>query len=137
MPPSMGAGRGGRSVGRATRAFAGVSFVLAFGLAVALSGGCYHYRVGARGDAGANPSTYAKTETLHSFLWGLLQDHSLDAVCAAEDESLSSVRTTTNLGFALVTVITLGIYAPARVEYRCANQVPETGIIGADASQER
>jgi Bor protein len=94
-----------------------------------VSAGCYRYRVVASGEAGANPSTFPRTETLHSFLWGFLQDNSLTSVCA-EDEALSSVRATTNLGFALITVITVGIYAPAQVEYQCVNPTPDTGVIG-------
>jgi hypothetical protein len=91
--------------------------------------GCYRYRVVASGEAGANPATFPRSETLHSFFWGFLQDSSLTSVCA-EDESLSSVRATTNLGFALITVMTAGIYAPAQVEYQCANRTPDTGVIG-------
>jgi hypothetical protein len=103
-------------------------------VALAAAAGCYRYRVVASGDAGANPSTFPRSETLHSFLWGFLQDSSLTGVCAA-DESLSSVRATTNLGFALITVLTVGIYAPARVEYQCASHAPEPGVIGR--TQER
>jgi Bor protein len=108
----------------------GVRALACCALAVLLAAGCYRYRVVASGEAGANPSTFPKTETLHSFLWGLIQDQSLTSVCEP-DEALSSVRATTNLGFALITVVTLGIYAPARVEYQCANQAPDSGVIGA------
>lgn len=93
------------------------------------AGACYRYRVQASGEAGANPSTFPRSETLHSFFWGFLQDNSLTSVCA-EDESLSSVRATTNLGFALITVVTAGIYAPAQVEYQCVNPTPDSGVIG-------
>lgn len=94
-----------------------------------VAAGCYRYRVVASGEAGANPATFPRSETLHSFFWGFLQDNSLTSVCA-EDESLSSVRATTNLGFALITVVTAGIYAPAQVEYQCVNRTPDTGVIG-------
>ena len=99
-----------------------------------VSAGCYRYRVVASGEAGANPATFPRSETLHSFLWGFLQDNSMLSVCA-EDESLSSVRATTNLGFALITVITAGIYAPAQVEYQCSNRTPESGVIGLDGGR--
>lgn len=102
----------------------------ALALAAALAQGCYHYRVAARGEAGANPSTFPRARTLHNFAWGLVQDTSLLGVCA-QDEALSSVRTSTNLGFALLTIATLGLYAPARVEYECVNPTPATGRIGA------
>ena len=124
---SDGGGSGGGCMGRALRA--ALTALVCAALLVGSAGGCYRYRVVASGEAGANPTTFPRSETLHSFFWGLLQDSSLTGVCAA-DESLSSVRATTNLGFALITVLTVGIYAPARVEYQCASHAPEPGVIG-------
>jgi Bor protein len=91
--------------------------------------GCYHYRVAASGPAGANPATFPRTATLHDFLWGLVQDESLSNVCA-QDEALAHIRTTSNFGYTLLTVVTLGIWAPIDVEYACANPTPATGTIG-------
>ncbi len=102
---------------------------LALAFALAATPGCFHYRVGAGGVAGANPSTFPRAKTLHALFWGLVQDESLAGVCR-EGEALASVRTTSNLGFAFVTVVTLGIWSPARVEYECVNQTPATGVIG-------
>jgi Bor protein len=91
--------------------------------------GCYHYQVSAAGPAGANPSTFSRSTTLHAVLWGLLQDQTLEHVCA-QDEALARVRTTSNFGYTLLTVLTLGIWAPVQVEYACANPTPATGTIG-------
>ena len=91
--------------------------------------GCYHYRVSAAGPAGANPSTFPRATTLHAVFWGLVQDKALESVCA-QDEALARVRTTSNLGYSLLTVVTLGIWAPIHVEYECANPTPATGTIG-------
>jgi hypothetical protein len=91
--------------------------------------GCYHYQVVASGPAGANPGTFPRSTTLHAVLWGLLQDQTLEHVCA-QDEALARVRTTSNFGYTLLTVLTLGIWAPVQVEYACANPTPATGTIG-------
>jgi hypothetical protein len=91
--------------------------------------GCYHYRVAAAGPAGANPSTFAQSTTLHAVLWGLVQDQTLEHVCA-QDEALAHVRTTSNFGYTLLTVVTLGLWAPVQVEYACANPTPAPGTLG-------
>jgi hypothetical protein len=91
--------------------------------------GCYHYQVAAAGPAGANPSTSTQSATLHAVLWGLGQDQTLEHVCA-QDEALAHVRTTSNFGYTLLTVLTLGLWAPVQVEYACANPTPATGTIG-------
>jgi Bor protein len=91
--------------------------------------GCYHYQVAAAGPAGANPSTFPQSATLHAVLWGLVQDQTLEQVCA-QDEALARVRTTSNFGYTLLTVVTLGIWAPVQVEYACVNPTPAIGTIG-------
>jgi hypothetical protein len=98
-------------------------------LLLASAQGCYHYRVVAAGPAGANPSTFPQSTTLHAVLWGLVQDQTLEHVCA-QDEALARVRTTSNFGYTLLTVVTLGMWAPIQVEYACANPTPAPGTIG-------
>jgi hypothetical protein len=98
-------------------------------LLLASASGCYHYQVAAAGPAGANPSTFPQSATLHAVLWGLVQDQTLEHVCA-QDEALARVRTTSNFGYTLLTVVTLGIWAPVQVEYTCANPTPAPGTIG-------
>jgi hypothetical protein len=96
---------------------------------LASTSGCYHYQVAAAGPAGANPSTFPQSATLHAVLWGLGQDQTLAHVCA-QDEALARVRTASNFGYTLLTVVTLGLWAPVQVEYTCANPTPATGTIG-------
>ena len=91
--------------------------------------GCYHYQVAAAGPAGANPSTFPQSTTLRAVFWGLVQDQALTRVCT-QDEALERVRTTSNFGYTLLTVVTLGLWAPVQVEYACANPTPATGTIG-------
>ena len=103
-------------------------------LLLASVSGCYHYQVAAAGPAGANPSTFPQSTTLHAVFWGLGQDQTLEHVCA-QDEALARVRTTSNFGYTLLTVVTLGMWAPVQVEYACANPTPATGTIGGGTSR--
>ncbi|MBU3742389.1 MAG: hypothetical protein FGM24_08910 [Candidatus Kapabacteria bacterium] len=77
---------------------------------------CYHVRTVADPEAqrDANP----RTATVCIYLWGLVQPRIVAPEC--ESKALQEVRTSTNLGFALITVATLGILCPLTVEYTCA-----------------
>jgi hypothetical protein len=103
--------------------------VVVLAVLLASTQGCYHYQVAAAGPAGANPSTFPQSTTLHAVFWGLVQDQALTRVCT-QDEALARVRTTSNFGYTLLTVVTLGLWAPVQVEYACANPTPATGTIG-------
>jgi Bor protein len=123
----------GRGCRAARPAWRGTSWSYARAVVLALllasAPGCYHYQVAAAGPAGANPSTFPQSATLHAVLWGLGQDQTLEHVCA-QDEALARVRTTSNFGYTLLTVVTLGMWAPVQVEYACANPTPAPGTIG-------
>lgn len=89
--------------------------------------GCFHYRltpVSADGEP-LPPATEPQSETVWSFAWGLAQPTLNPANC--QGNGASEVTTTTNLGYALLTVVTLGIVAPAEVEWRCAKDAPGPG----------
>jgi hypothetical protein len=83
-----------------------------------LSVGCFHYRT--EFPAGA-PATLSESATSWSFLWGLVQSD-VHPVCAAN--AAQEVTVTSNLAFATLTFITLGLVAPAQVEWRCAKPCP-------------
>jgi len=130
-PPAPGRPERRRRAPRAAWRCASWLYARAVVLTVLLAStpGCYHYQVAAAGPAGANPSTFPQSATLHAVLWGLVQDQTLEQVCA-QDEALARVRTTSNFGYTLLTVVTLGIWAPVQVEYACANPTPAPGTIG-------
>jgi hypothetical protein len=106
-----------------------VTGVVLVAILLAVTQGCYHYRVAASGPAGANPSTFPRSTSLHALFWGLIQDRALENVCA-QDEALARVRSTSNFGYTLLTMVTLGIWAPLQVEYECVNMTPRPGTIG-------
>lgn len=89
--------------------------------------GCFHYRLTPVTPDGEPlpPATEPESATVWSFAWGLAQPTVAPANC--EGNGAAEVTTTTNLGYALLTVITLGIVAPAEVEWRCAKDAPTVG----------
>ena len=93
---------------------------------LALSSGCYHYRAQAPDIAGA-PATEYSGEVVWSLVWGLVQENPRIDNC--NNQPLAEVRVTTNFGFALLTVVTLGLAAPAKVEWRCAKPAVTPGVI--------
>lgn len=78
--------------------------------------GCYHVRTVAdvESQRDANPT---KT-TAWVLWWGLSQPRIVAPECRSG--ALQDVRTSTNLGYAFLTVVTLGIVCPLDVEYTCA-----------------
>jgi hypothetical protein len=80
-------------------------------------GGCYHYRVSA--PQVSDLSAVPVTETKWSLAWGLVQEEASDTSCACMNNGLKEITSSTNLGYALLSVVTLGIVVPMDVEYVC------------------
>ena len=79
---------------------------------------CYNYRIATQAQAGAEVS---KT-TAHAYFWGLLQKPPTikTPICdSLEVNGLAEVTMKSNFGYSLITVITLGIWSPMRVEWKC------------------
>lgn len=79
--------------------------------------GCYATRVTV---PEPDPATDFRHETVHSLFWGLIQDdvEATDCVSNAIDE----LRVRTNLGYSLLSILTLGFWIPMDVEWRCARE---------------
>jgi len=96
---------------------------------------CYHYRAGVSEAAAPRATDRYTGEVVWSLAWGLLQETPVvncDVPLAGADTlrlPAAEVRVSTNLGFVLVTVATLGFAAPARVEWKCAKEKPTGGVI--------
>jgi len=77
---------------------------------------CYHVRTVANPETQrfANPTS----TTVCVWAWGLSQPRIVAPECRSE--AFQDVRTSTNLGYALITVVTLGFVCPLTVEYTCA-----------------
>lgn len=82
---------------------------------------CYHYTITSKNSA----STETKSATMHNLFWGLAikpRNGLNPPNCAAPDPPVGfyKVRVTTNFGYSVITVATLGIWSPMKVEWQCA-----------------
>ena len=99
--------------------------VLTLIVSIGLLSGCYEYRQTAQG---VTPATNAH-RTQWSLAWGLAKNGPLPADC--QGAALQQVTVRDNLGFTLITVATLGLVNPKRVEWSCAPPQPSEGSLGA------
>ena len=75
-----------------------------------------------------DPVTEWRGQTVHSFFWGLVKSRDVVAGDCAPRTGLNMARNNSNFGFALLTVVTLGIWSPTRLEWRCARlPIVDTG----------
>jgi hypothetical protein len=101
----------------------------AAGLLFVLCTGCYHYYVAA---PRFEPADEWHPRTLNSYAWGLVNKPQMALAHECGDSNaLDQVRVTQNLGTTLATVLTLGIWSPIRVEYKCAKRQQAPGTISA------
>ncbi len=86
---------------------------------------CYNYRVATRAQEGSEVSK----ATAHAYFWGLLQKPPTiqTPICDSLDvNGMSEVTMKSNFGYSLITVVTLGIWSPMKVEWRCAKPCKKT-----------
>ena len=98
--------------------------IIAFAAALALQGCAYHRLVVASGDA--PDQRYHPVES-HAIGWNATEELSVADQCPTN--LLSEVRTRTSFFDSLATVLTLGFWQPARMEYRCAKAPTQAGEI--------
>lgn len=92
------------------------------------SQGCYHYYVVADG-AKTEDNSYTK-KTVNTYVWGLINSNKDGNVSneaktkgfCPPDFGLYDVRVTRNLGHIVATSLTAGLWAPLKVEWRCAKR---------------
>lgn len=89
--------------------------------------GCYSYKIVVPKD---DPATHAPTKkTVTSYFWGFAKPTIKPCV---ESNKINDVQVTTNVGYMLITIVTLGIVAPVQVEYHCS---PTPQIEGGDSNE--
>ena len=91
--------------------------------------GCARYHVYQRGgtggyEEGSQPGTqWSEKRRLNALFWGLVRDDYIVDQCKLPDGTrvgFDEVQIETNLGYTLATILTLGIWVPLDVSYRCA-----------------
>jgi hypothetical protein len=103
------------------------SRILLMAVSIILFQSCYHYHITT---SNFDASTQYNKKTVSSFFWGLAQQNVTASNCdSLKINSLDEVHVKTNLGFALITVITLGIWCPMTVEWKCAKPCPREGEV--------
>ena len=78
------------------------------------------------------PGTEWKSKNLNSFLWGLIrQDLPITNCRLANGQRLGieEIRVGRTRGQALVMVLTLGLWAPARISWRCCRPPSQSGTL--------
>lgn len=101
---------------------------IALPLALLLLTGCWYHRVEV--PSPVTGATEYESATHWSFAWGAFQREAQPANC--NGQALKEVKVSSNLGFALITVVTLGLVAPERISWKCARpRLVEGGIPGS------
>ncbi len=94
--------------------------LLLSGVVLMMLSSCYTYRLQTHAQAGSEITTI----NANSYFWGLLQKPKggiTTPLCDSLDvNGVSVVRVRTNLGYALITIVTLGIWCPMKIDYRCS-----------------
>lgn len=87
---------------------------------------CYSYRVATH----AQPGAEMNSRTAHSFFWGLVQkpkEISTPICDSLNANGVAVVQVKNNLGYSLITVLTLGIWAPMKIEWQCSKPCQVNG----------
>ena len=96
---------------------------------ILLLNSCYTYRVATNAQAGSESS---KPITVNSFFWGLVKKPTIihTPLCdSLQVNGMAEVTMKTNFGYALITVITLGIWSPMKVEWKCSKPCKKSGSL--------
>ncbi len=95
--------------------------ILLWTMALALQGCAYHRLVAASGEA---PDQRYHAVESSAVGWGAIEQQNVAEQCVTN--AMFEVRTRTSFLQSLATVLTLGFWQPARMEYRCAK--PPVGV---------
>ena len=90
---------------------------------------CYSYRVATHAQPGTEIS---ESVIANVYFWGLLKkpvEKQTPSCDSLEVNGVAEVTVTTNLGYALITVLTLGIWSPVKVQWKCSKPCQPTGTL--------
>jgi len=103
-----------------TKASLRVSLLASCVVGCAMLQGCAQYRLVRPDD---DPLGERRRETMHALFWGsMYSPQVLSAEC--DGMGINDVVVHDNFGYALLSVITLGIWMPIDIEYTCAAPPP-------------
>ncbi len=87
---------------------------------------CYTYRVATHAQEG---TVLSKPVTAHMFFWGLVQKPKqiTTPICdSLQVNGMSEVTYKSNFGYSLITVVSLGIWSPVKMQWRCSKPCRKT-----------
>ena len=99
-------------------------------LMLCMFAGCSTTRIVTKYDCNTVDNNRVNGKTSWTFLWGLLQPKDIDPKCESAYNHLNKVEVKTNIGFILISAVTLGGVIPQRVEWCCAPQQIPTDTLG-------
>lgn len=94
---------------------------------VSLSG-CYTTRVATQ----AQPGSEVNSKTVNSFFWGLVQSPKriTTPICdSLGSNGMAEVTVKNNFGYSLITVVSLGIWCPTKIEWKCGKPCQKIGSL--------
>lgn len=102
---------------------------LALGLSITLMmSGCYTARVATL----AQPGSEVSGKTVNFFFWGIVQSPKriTTPICDSLNvNGMAEVTVKNNFGYSLITVATLGIWSPTRLEWKCSKPYQKVGTL--------
>jgi hypothetical protein len=93
---------------------------------------CTTTRIVTKYDSDTFANNPLNQRTTWSFAWGLVQPKDIHPKCDSRFNHLDQVTVKNNLGFALISVLSLGIVMPQRIKWDCAPYSPPTEPLGHD-----
>jgi hypothetical protein len=93
--------------------------------------GCSTVHVYQAGDnSGNQPGTEWESKRVNTFFWGALrQDVIVDDCRVGQDRTnIEEIKIEKNFGSILATVVTLGLWEPSKISWKCAKQATQDTI---------
>jgi hypothetical protein len=97
---------------------------------IPLAESCSTTKVITKYDCNTIANNPVNRRTTWTFAWGLVQPRDINPNCEPSFNHLNKVVVKTNLGFILLSAVTLGAVIPQRVEWCCAPQNIPTDTLG-------
>jgi hypothetical protein len=91
---------------------------------------CSTTRIVTKYDCNTIANNPVNKRTTWAFAWGLVQPKDIDPKCEPSFNHLNKVEVKTNIGFILISAVTLGIVIPQQVTWCCAPQNIPTDTLG-------
>jgi len=116
-----------------TRTFVFILFSLCFILILQSCSTIHIYQAGSNRDRpeGNNPGTDWQSKRVNTFLWGAIRQDVIIKDCREGDGkrlNIEEVKIDKNFPSTLASIITIGLWEPTKVSWRCARPITQDSI---------